>query len=194
MSAALDAQSVTAPGIFVEGRAKVVSNNRIEITMTIVNRSEQLILGAIRPLYCHQYRTLTGFPQWVENFDHTFVLRDGKLTPMSEVKTAKDSDVKSGAVKGSPEKEENPFVTERGGVIEDGVDASAFASGGNLSAAGAASVPAGLSVAAGAVPPGMLHAHSSIIMARPRISTVDSERFIGISSLFMSEARRWPHP
>ncbi len=123
MTAALDAPSVTAPGVTVEGRAKVVSKNRIEVTMTITNGSQR-ILGAIRPLYCHQYRTLAGFPQWVGNFDHTFVLRDGKLTPMSEVKTQKDSDVKAGAVKGSPEKEENPFVTERGGLIEDGVDAA----------------------------------------------------------------------
>lgn len=124
MSASLDAASVTEPGIFVEGRAKVISKNRIEVTMTIINRAERLTLGAIRPLYCHQYRTLAGFPQWVGNFDHTFVLRDGKLTPLSEVKTQKDSDVKAGTVKGSPENEENPFVTERGGLIEDGVDAS----------------------------------------------------------------------
>ena len=87
MTAALDAPSVTAPGVTVEGRAKVVSKNRIEVTMTISNGSER-ILGAIRPLYCHQYRTLTGFPQWVGNFEHTFVLRDGKRTPMSEVKDA----------------------------------------------------------------------------------------------------------
>ena len=40
------------------------------------------------------------------------------------MKTEKDSDVKAGSVKGCPEKEANPFVTSRGGLIEDGVDAS----------------------------------------------------------------------
>ena len=124
MTAALDADSVTAAGVRVEGRAKVVSKNRIEVTMKIINGSDRITLGAVRPLYCHQYRTLAGFPQWVGNFEHTFILRDGKLTPLSEVKTAKDSDVKAGSTKGCPEKEENPFVTSRGGLIEDGVDAS----------------------------------------------------------------------
>jgi hypothetical protein len=125
MSAALDAESVTAPGVFVEGRAKAVSRTRIEVTLKIINRTERLTLGAVTPLYCHQYRTLAGFPQWQGNFDHTLVLRDGKLTPLSAVKTEKEeSDVKAGSVKGCPQKENNPFVTKRGGLIEDGVDAS----------------------------------------------------------------------
>ena len=62
MTAALDAESVTAPGVFVEGRAKVVSKQRIEVTMKIINRSERITLGAIRPLYCHQYRDARRLP------------------------------------------------------------------------------------------------------------------------------------
>ncbi|MFB3891532.1 MAG: hypothetical protein ACE15C_05855 [Phycisphaerae bacterium] len=123
LSAKLDVESVTEPGVKVQGEAKVVGPERIEVSMAIVNGSKKK-LGDIRPLYCFQYRGLTGFPQWVDNLKHTFFIQGGKLVALSDIKTPQDSKVKAGSVKDSPQKNDSEFAAKQGGWIEEGVDAS----------------------------------------------------------------------
>lgn len=128
MTAKMDAESVTEPGVFVQGEARVVSRERVEITMKIVNKTERLTLGSIRPLYCFQYRHLTGFAQWVGNLDHTFFVQGGKLVPVSQIKTkSADTKIKAGSAIGSPQQNDSPFAAGGGGWIEEGVDASLVA-------------------------------------------------------------------
>ena len=123
MTAALDTESAEQPGIFVEGRATVVSKNRIDLSMRITNKTTRKTLGAIRPLYCFQYQPLKGFPGWQHNFEHTFWLRDGKLTALTDIKTEKpDTKVKGGCVKGCPDQSKSGFAQKFGGWIDGGLD------------------------------------------------------------------------
>ena len=107
----------------VNPRAKVVSKNRIEFSMCITNKTTRKTLGAIRPLYCHQYQPLKGFPAWRRNFEHTFWLQDGKLTVLNDIKTEKaGAEVKGGCVKGCPDPSKSSFVLRFGGWIDGGLD------------------------------------------------------------------------
>ena len=91
----------------------------------IINKTERVTLGAIRPLYCHQYQPLKGFPQWQQNLEHTFFVRGGRPVPLSEIATATEgARVKAGSVRGSPQQKDSPFAEGQGGWIEEGVDAS----------------------------------------------------------------------
>jgi hypothetical protein len=125
-SAVLDVESTTIPGARVKGTAKVVGSERVELTMRIDNGST-MTMPAPRPLYCLQYRKLTGFPQWQENFKHTFVFIDGKVVALADVKTATaDAQVKGAAVRGVPQPK-SAFVERFGGTIEEGIDAAIVA-------------------------------------------------------------------
>ena len=122
-SALLNAESqplpATAPSIVVKGTAKVVGTDRVEITMRIENKSDKELPG-IRPLYCTHYRYLTGFPQWQENFKHTYVLTGGKPVALADIPTEKaDADVKAAYVRGATQRDSNDFARSRGGLIED---------------------------------------------------------------------------
>jgi hypothetical protein len=124
MSAVLDVESPTAPGVHVDGTARVVSDERVEFTMRITNRG-QIPLPTIRPLYCFQYRRLTGFPQWVGNFKYTFVLQKGKLVAVADLPCAKaETHVKAATVLGCPEVVDMNFARRAGGVVEGGIDAA----------------------------------------------------------------------
>lgn len=117
--ATLDVESSTMPGVFVKGTGKVVGNDRIELTMRIENRTEQALPG-IRPLYCFHYRHLAGFPQWIDNFKHVFVLIDGKAVALADIPTEKaDADVKGAYVRGCTQRDTDAFPKSRGGLIED---------------------------------------------------------------------------
>jgi len=125
-SAVLDVESTTIPGARVKATAKVVGADRIALALRIDNGSGT-IMPAPRPLYCLQYRKLTGFPQWQENFKHTFVFIDGKVVALADLKTATaDAAVKGGVVRGVPQPK-SAFVERAGGTIEEGIDAAIIA-------------------------------------------------------------------
>ncbi|MBI3857445.1 MAG: hypothetical protein HY293_17300 [Planctomycetes bacterium] len=122
-SAALDVESPTAPGVRVEGEAKAVGADRVEFRIKIVNGGK-IPLPVVKPLYCWHYRELSGFPQWVDNFKHTFVLREGKPVALSEVATkTAQAKVKGGTVAGC-DQQDNGFAEKQGGLIEAGLDAA----------------------------------------------------------------------
>ena len=125
-SATLDVESTTISGARVKGTAKVVGTDRIELALRIDNGST-MVMPAPRPLYCLQYRKLTGFPQWQENFKHTYVILDGKVVALADVKTATaGAQVKGAAVRGVPQPK-SAFVERAGGTIEEGIDAAIIA-------------------------------------------------------------------
>jgi len=118
-AATLDVESSTMPGVFVKGTGAVAGNDRIELTMRIENRTERA-LPAIRPLYCFHYRHLAGFPQWIGNFKHTYVLIGGKAIALADIPTEKaDADVKGAYVRGCTQRDSDAFPKGRGGLIED---------------------------------------------------------------------------
>jgi hypothetical protein len=122
-TALLNAESLplpaTVPNVSVKGAAKVVGTDRVEITLRIENKSDKELPG-IRPLYCSQYRTLTGFPQWQEDFKHTYVLIASKPVALADIPTEKpDADVKAAYVRGATQRDSNDFARSRGGLIED---------------------------------------------------------------------------
>ncbi len=122
-SAVLNVESPTAPGVRVEGEAKVAGPDRVEFHLKIVNGGK-IPLPVGKPLCCFHYRELAGFPQWVDNFKHTFVLREGKPAALSDVATKSETaKIKGGTVTGC-DQQDNGFAERNGGLIESGLDAA----------------------------------------------------------------------
>jgi len=88
LSARLEVESVGRKGVLVKGEARVVAKDRAQVVMTIENGGNRALTW-LKPLYCAQYRKLTGFPGWVEkedgNRDHTFLLLNGKSRSVSDI-------------------------------------------------------------------------------------------------------------
>lgn len=127
MRAVLDVDSVTMPGVHVTGVGKVVSPTRIEFTMRIENHTDKTLPGIV-PLYCFRYSGLTGFPKWQNNFQHTYVVMNGKVTKLADIKTASpDADVKGAYVKGNPQRDSDHFASSRGGLIDRPIDRAIIA-------------------------------------------------------------------
>lgn len=126
MSARLDVESVTAPGVFVKGQATVVAKDRVEVVMEIINRT-QFPLGSVFPLYCFHYQPLKGFPQWKDNFAHTLILKDGRVVALANVPTEKaDTTRKAAPVRGCPQRDLG-LAAKMGGLIPGEVDAALIA-------------------------------------------------------------------
>jgi hypothetical protein len=122
-SATLSVESPTAAGVRIDGVAKATRPDRIEITIRITNGGK-IPLPTVKPLYCFHYRELAGFPQWVDNFKHTFVLHEGKPVALSDVPTkSAQAKVKGGTVTGCAQHDDG-FAEKQGGLVESGVDAA----------------------------------------------------------------------
>jgi hypothetical protein len=123
-SASYEVESQGVPGVKVKADVKVLEPDRVQFKVTIANNSERVTLDSVNPLMCHQYRRLTGFPQWKENLKHTYVVLDGKLTALADVPTEKaDANVKGASIKGRPAYQSS-FVKNYGGIIEKPLDMS----------------------------------------------------------------------
>lgn len=119
-----EVDSLTAEGIKVEATAEVIEPNRVNFTMKITNNSENLILDNVKPLLCYQYRTLTGFPQWIDNFKYTYVVIDGEIKALADIETENlKANVKGATVKPHPPYR-NQFPVRNGGWIEKPLDAA----------------------------------------------------------------------
>jgi len=121
--ATLDVESPYRKGIRVIGKVQVAGDDRLVLSMKIVNNTARK-LTHLRGLYCTHYRLLTGFPSWGKGLPHTWVLMDGAWRRLSEVpvKNPKTS-VRWGRVKGRTA-EPNAFVTSRGAAIQGELDAA----------------------------------------------------------------------
>lgn len=127
----LDVESATEPGVFVKAEGRVVSDERVEMSFTIINKSDH-VLGAIRPLYCMHYAGLTGFPgAWRErdgeercdNFDYIFLTEDGKPVALSSLPVEKPEIVRrSATVRGCSQDDFVDFKFTEGGYIKEGME------------------------------------------------------------------------
>ena len=117
-SATLDVVSPDpgAAGARVTGSIEV-EGNRATLSMKIAAGRSTLL--RVKPLYCLQYQPLKGFPQWVGNLKHTFVLLDGKAVAMSDLETRDpNTKVKGLDVKGC-EQLDNAFADRHGGYYAE---------------------------------------------------------------------------
>jgi hypothetical protein len=125
--AAYRVESPHEKGVVVEAFARVAlpedcppGTKGVSLAMRIMNGSEK-ILPTVRPLLCAQYRTLTGFPQWTDNFKHCFIVIDGALTALTALPTAQaDAKFKGCVVKGCPQRDTR--AERQGGLIEKDMD------------------------------------------------------------------------
>ncbi len=116
-------------GVMVESSARVATPDEvppgtsgIHLSMRITNGSQRA-LPAIRPLLCVQYRGLTGFPSWTGNFEHSFIILDGKLVSLANLRTADPkASFKGCVVKGSPQRDTR--AEQQGGLIEQDMDSA----------------------------------------------------------------------
>jgi hypothetical protein len=124
--ATLNVESPTAPGVRIEAEAKAAGQDRIEFVLRITNGGK-IPLPAVKPLYCFHYRGLAGFPQWVDNFNHTFVLQGGKPVALIDAPTkSPQAKVKGGTAAGCAQ-HDNRFAEKQGGLLEQGVDSAVAA-------------------------------------------------------------------
>jgi len=116
-----------ARGVVVEAFARVADPEEVpegtrgvHLAMRVINNGESA-LPTVRPLLCFQYRELTGFPAWIDNFKHSFLVFDGKLKRISQLPTENpDTKFKGCVVKGCPQRDTR--AERQGGLIAEDMD------------------------------------------------------------------------
>ena len=114
-------------GVVVEAFARVANPEEtpegtkgVYLAVRITNNGERT-LPTVRALLCFQYRGLTGFPQWIDNFKHSFLVFDGELKAIADLPTEKpDTKFKGCVVKGCPQRDTR--AERQGGLIEQDMD------------------------------------------------------------------------
>jgi hypothetical protein len=120
--------SLTAKGVRVEATAKVLEPNQVKFTLKIINNSKDLTLENVKPLLCYQYKTLTGFPQNVDNlqkadnFKYTYVVIDGQIKAMADIPTKNPETIVKGATVKPHPPYRTQFPSKRGGWIDKPLD------------------------------------------------------------------------
>ena len=117
-----EVDSLTEKGVRVEAAAEVIEQNQVRFSLKIINNSKNLTLDNVKPLLCYQYRTLTGFAQWVDNFKYIYVVIDGRIKALADIETKiPDTKAKGATVKPHPPYRTD-FVTRQGGWIDKPLD------------------------------------------------------------------------
>lgn len=120
-SADFTVESLSEPGVFFGVKAQT-GGDRVYFEMTITNRSA-VFLQSIRPMLCFQYYGLKGFPTALtNNFAHTFIVVNGKLTALNELPVKTPSAVARMAQAKDCKDEHNWWAEEMGGMIETRMD------------------------------------------------------------------------
>jgi hypothetical protein len=115
------------PGVVVEARFTAQASQAV-IWLRVTNGSEKR-LPRVKPMLCFQYKQLTGFPQNLDgNFAWTYVVMDGTLTRLADIKTAKpDPQAMVAYVKGCDQHDSDKFANARGGLVTEDIDAAVAA-------------------------------------------------------------------
>ncbi len=126
-SAHFRVESPHEPGVIVETRLTAQANQAV-LWMKITNGSAKR-LPRVKPLLCFQYRRLGGFPQGLDdNFQYTYVVIDGELIRLADIRTAKpDPQAMVAYVKGCSQHDCDKFANSRGGLIAEEIDAAVAA-------------------------------------------------------------------
>jgi hypothetical protein len=121
-------ESPAVKNVFVESFVRKLHESElppdvsgVKLAMHILNKGNE-ILPVIRALLCIQYAGLTGFPQKMQhNFEHNFILIDGRLTPLSGLETSNhDASFKGCVVKDCPQNDTRAEAA--GGLITEKMD------------------------------------------------------------------------
>lgn len=127
LSAVLDVDSRTMPGVHVRAEAKVVSSRRLAMSLRIDNHSSEGLPGII-PLYCVQYGRLPGFAPEERRLEHTYVQVEGKLVSLADLPTSNPSAAAKGAyVRGCEQRDDDEFLRGNGGLIPQAADSPVIA-------------------------------------------------------------------
>jgi hypothetical protein len=126
-SASLLVESPHEPGVTVEARLTAQASQAV-LWMKVTNGSEKK-LPRVKPLLCFQYKKLSGFPQGLDdNFQYTYVVIDGKLTRLADLRTARpDPQAMVAYAKGCSQHDCDKFANSRGGLIAEEIDAAVAA-------------------------------------------------------------------
>ncbi|MFB3891368.1 MAG: hypothetical protein ACE15C_05015 [Phycisphaerae bacterium] len=116
---------VSAPGVKVSATAEVVGPDRVRTTMTVVNGSGALKLEHVKPLLCAHYSFLAGFPPargGADNFKHTYVVLNGKITAAYGLPVSKPEAERRGAAFKPYPPYRTQFATKAGGWADTPLD------------------------------------------------------------------------
>lgn len=121
LEAGYDVESLTEPGIHLRasGRAE---GERASFELSLTNRTDRT-LHSIRPMLCHQYWGLKGFPEARSgNFAHTFIAVGGRPVALSDLAVERpEAYARMAQVAGCPDKH-NWWAEKMGGMIEAPMD------------------------------------------------------------------------
>ena len=121
-------ESPALENVFIESFIRKTYKNEIpgnicgvKLAMNIINRGG-ITLPVIRPLLCMQYSGLSGFPAKLQhNYEHNFIVINGKLTALSDLQTDDPKTTFKGCVvKDCPQRDTRSEAT--GGLITQDMD------------------------------------------------------------------------
>lgn len=110
-------ESLTEPGVFFSAIAKADSC-RINFEFTITNHTNKQ-LQSVRPLFCFQYHSLSGFPKkFSDNFSHTYIIIDDTLSRVSDLPVTNPTTNARMAQVADCADEHNWWAEKAGGMIQ----------------------------------------------------------------------------
>lgn len=126
-SASYGVESPHLPGVKVHATA-TADGDRAHLTLKITNGGEKT-LHRVKPLLCFHYDRLAGFPQRLtNNFEHIYVVVDGKPVRLADIATKNpDANAKVAYVRGCGQHDCNKFANSRGGLIDKDIDIALIA-------------------------------------------------------------------
>lgn len=121
-SASYEVESLELPGVRVQASA-VSEGDRARLWLKITNGGGKT-LERVKPLLCFWYGKLVGFPgKLSDNFQHTYVMKDGKLVTLANIPTENPAaTAKVAYVRGCSQHDCDKFARGRGGLIESDID------------------------------------------------------------------------
>lgn len=121
-SAGYEVESPELLGVIVRASA-VAEGDGARLTLRLTNGSGKR-LERVKPLLCFWYAKLAGFPGVLsDNFEHTYVVMDGKAVPLAAIRTSNPAaTAKVAYVAGCTQRDCDKFALSRGGLIGRDVD------------------------------------------------------------------------
>jgi hypothetical protein len=121
-SASFEVESPELPGAIVRASA-VADGDTARLTLELTNRSGKK-LERVKPLLCFWYARLAGFPGMrSDNFEHTYVVLDGKPVPLASIPTSNPAaTAKVAYIRGCTQRDCDKFALSRGGLIGRDID------------------------------------------------------------------------
>jgi hypothetical protein len=126
-SASYEVDSLELPGVKVRASA-VSEGDRARLWLKVTNGGRKP-LERVKPLLCFWYAKLAGFPgKLSDNFEHTYVMKDGKLVKLASIPTENPAPrAKVAYVRGCSQHDCDKFARDRGGLIEGDIDRALIA-------------------------------------------------------------------